>query len=131
MNELLSSLLMNTEWNIFFSALLYVLSLLYVLFLQACFVQTPQGQEYEGRRFSGKGVHLCVCSFSVFKHSFPQLGIFFIKYLIEIIVFEAAPVLLSPRSQVCPFFWPGRPWSLLWELCAKTSVLARFWSRLI
>ncbi len=59
---------MNTEGDIFLLALLYVLSHKYLSFLQACFIQTSRGQEYEGHRFSGKGVHLSVCSFAVFKY---------------------------------------------------------------
>jgi len=107
-----------------FSAVQCVSSQKYLSFLQACAIQTPQGQEYKGRRFSGKGVNLCVWHIY-----FQYLNI---SYLIGIIlVFVAAPVFIISRSQVCPFFGQERPWSLHWEPCGKMSVLARFWFRLI
>ncbi|XDV49109.1 hypothetical protein PO909_018422 [Leuciscus waleckii] len=34
---------------------------------KACTIQTPQGQEYQGRRFSGKGVNLCITGVSILR----------------------------------------------------------------
>lgn len=62
--------------------------------LQTSTVQTPQGQAYEGRRFSGKGVFQRYLNAHEMYYYFTERRFSF-------------------RSQVCPFSGLVRPWSLL------------------
>lgn len=77
-----------------------------------CVVQTPQGHQYEGRRYDGKGV-----SGGWVFTGFPPL------------ILQAASSSRLHRSPVCRSCVRARRWSPPWGPCAKMCASARSWSR--
>ncbi len=90
---------------------------------QPCVVQTPQGHEYEGRSYNGRGVSdVPVLRGLVNFLSSASSGV-------GISVITLAPLPRLHRSPVCRSCGRGRPWSPPWGPCARTSASARSSSR--
>lgn len=112
--------------------------------LQVHIVQTPQGEDYEGRTFHGKGVRK-QCASTCIEMSFlgDHVHVFVLGFSpshstccrsllyrnVQALKGNHTRLCILSRSRVCRFSGRERPWSPRSEPCAKTSASAKSSSR--